>query len=93
MIEAQISPELTLERKEDLIEISFQYREAFASNNEPLGAIKGHELEIILNVERPYHPLLRGKDFPASPRAREALETHINELMEMRVFIKVGHNE
>ncbi|MBW0499578.1 hypothetical protein O181_039293 [Austropuccinia psidii MF-1] len=36
-----------------------KFVEAFASDNEPLGAIKGHELEIILNVERPYPLLLR----------------------------------
>ncbi|MBW0509874.1 hypothetical protein O181_049589 [Austropuccinia psidii MF-1] len=42
LIEAQISPELTSEMKDELIEISFQYKEAFASNNEPLGAIKGY---------------------------------------------------
>ncbi|MBW0472575.1 hypothetical protein O181_012290 [Austropuccinia psidii MF-1] len=34
LIEAQISPELTLEIKEELIEILFQYREALASDNE-----------------------------------------------------------
>ncbi|MBW0525424.1 hypothetical protein O181_065139 [Austropuccinia psidii MF-1] len=39
LIEAQVSPESTPEMKEQLIEISFQYREAFASDNEPLGAI------------------------------------------------------
>ncbi|MBW0576527.1 hypothetical protein O181_116242 [Austropuccinia psidii MF-1] len=33
LIEAQISPELTPEMKEELIEILFQYREAFASDN------------------------------------------------------------
>ncbi|MBW0553474.1 hypothetical protein O181_093189 [Austropuccinia psidii MF-1] len=42
LIEAQISPELTPEMKEELIGILFQYREAFASDNEPLGPIKGH---------------------------------------------------
>ncbi|MBW0522061.1 hypothetical protein O181_061776 [Austropuccinia psidii MF-1] len=41
-IEAQINPELTPEMKEELIKILFQYREAFAYDNEPLGAIKGH---------------------------------------------------
>ncbi|MBW0547718.1 hypothetical protein O181_087433 [Austropuccinia psidii MF-1] len=35
-IEAKISPELTLEMKEELIEILLQYREAFASDDEPL---------------------------------------------------------
>ncbi|MBW0584301.1 hypothetical protein O181_124016 [Austropuccinia psidii MF-1] len=79
--------------KEELIEILFQYREAFASDNEPLGAIKGHEVDIMLNVERPYPPLLRRSAYPASPRAREALEHHINELMKLGVLIKAGHNE
>ncbi|MBW0570552.1 hypothetical protein O181_110267 [Austropuccinia psidii MF-1] len=87
LVEAQINPELTLEMKEELIEILFQYREAFASDNEPLGAIKGHE------VESPYPPLLRRPAYPASPMAREALENHINELMKPGVLRKVGHNE
>ncbi|MBW0561983.1 hypothetical protein O181_101698 [Austropuccinia psidii MF-1] len=68
-------------------------REAFASDDKPLGAIKGHEVEIILNVERPYPPLLRRSAYPACPRAQEALESHINELMKMGVLRSVGHNE
>ncbi|MBW0557956.1 hypothetical protein O181_097671 [Austropuccinia psidii MF-1] len=79
--------------KEELIEILFQYREAFASDNEPLGAIKGHEVDIMLNVERPYPPLLRRPAYPASPRAREALESHINELMKLGGLRKVVHSE
>ncbi|MBW0518234.1 hypothetical protein O181_057949 [Austropuccinia psidii MF-1] len=70
--------------KEELIEILFQYRDAFASDNEPIWAIKGHEVDIMLNVERPY---------PASPRAREELESHIDELMKLRVLRNFGHNE
>ncbi|MBW0521765.1 hypothetical protein O181_061480 [Austropuccinia psidii MF-1] len=93
LIEAQISPELTPETKEELIEILFQYREAFASDNEPLGAIKVHEVDIILNVERPYPPLLRRPAYPASTRTREALESHINELMKLGVLKNVRHNE
>ncbi|MBW0590510.1 hypothetical protein O181_130225 [Austropuccinia psidii MF-1] len=76
LIEAQIGPELTPEMKDELIEILYQYRETFASDNEPLGAIKGHEVDIMLNVERPYPQLLRRSAYPASPRAREALESH-----------------
>ncbi|MBW0504247.1 hypothetical protein O181_043962 [Austropuccinia psidii MF-1] len=79
--------------KEELIDISFQYKEAFASDNEPLEAIKGHEVDIIINVERPYPPILRRKAYPASPRAREAWETHIDELMKLGVLRKAGHNE
>ncbi|MBW0546579.1 hypothetical protein O181_086294 [Austropuccinia psidii MF-1] len=93
LIEAQISPELTPQMKEELIEILFQYTEAFSSDNEPLGAVKGHEVDIMLNVERPYPPLLRRPAYPASPRARETLESHINELMKLGVLRKVEQNE
>ncbi|MBW0589789.1 hypothetical protein O181_129504 [Austropuccinia psidii MF-1] len=79
--------------KEELIEILFQYREAFASDNEQLGAFKGHEVDIILNAESSYPPLSRRPAYPASPRAREALENHINELMKLGVLKKVGHKE
>ncbi|MBW0573258.1 hypothetical protein O181_112973 [Austropuccinia psidii MF-1] len=79
--------------KEELIEILFQYREAFASENEPLGAIKGHEVDIMLDVESPYPPPLRREAYPASPSPREGLENHINELMKLGVLRKVGNNE
>ncbi|MBW0546112.1 hypothetical protein O181_085827 [Austropuccinia psidii MF-1] len=91
-IEAQIITELTSEMKEELIEILFQYREAFASDNEPLGAIKGHEVDIMLNVKGPYPTLLRRPAYPASPRAREALDSHIDELVKLGVLGNVGHN-
>ncbi|MBW0514931.1 hypothetical protein O181_054646 [Austropuccinia psidii MF-1] len=47
----------------------------------------------MLNVERPHPPLLRRQAYLANPRAREALESHINELMELGVLRKFGHNE
>ncbi|MBW0529579.1 hypothetical protein O181_069294, partial [Austropuccinia psidii MF-1] len=50
-------------------------------------------VDIILNVEKPYPPLLRGPAYPASPRAIEALEVNIKELMDLVVLRKVGHNE
>ncbi|MBW0589148.1 hypothetical protein O181_128863, partial [Austropuccinia psidii MF-1] len=67
--------------------------EAFASDNELLGSIKGHEVDIILNVEIPHPPLSRITAYPASPRAREALESHIDELVKLGVLRNVGHNE
>ncbi|MBW0537137.1 hypothetical protein O181_076852 [Austropuccinia psidii MF-1] len=67
--------------------------EAFASDKEPLGAIIGHEADLILNIERPYPPLLRRPAYPASPKSREDLEAHIKELLDLSVIRKVGHNE
>ncbi|MBW0515934.1 hypothetical protein O181_055649 [Austropuccinia psidii MF-1] len=57
------------------------------------GAIEGHEVYITLNIERPYPPVIRRPAYPASPRAREALEKHIQELIQLGVLRKVGPNE
>ncbi|MBW0560658.1 hypothetical protein O181_100373 [Austropuccinia psidii MF-1] len=79
--------------KEKLIDLLFKYKNASATDKEPLGAKMGHEVDIILVVEKPYPPLLRSPSYPASTRAREALEIHIHELMDLGVLRKVGHNE
>ncbi|MBW0578780.1 hypothetical protein O181_118495 [Austropuccinia psidii MF-1] len=79
--------------KEKLIDLLFKYRNSFATDKEPLGAMIRHEVDIIINVERPYPPLLRRPAYPASPRDREALEVHIKEFMDLGVLRKVGHNE
>ncbi|MBW0577065.1 hypothetical protein O181_116780 [Austropuccinia psidii MF-1] len=91
--EAEFNHELTVKMKEKLIYLLFKYKDAFATDKEPLGAIIGHEVDIIINVEKPYLPLLRRTAYPGSPRAREALEIHIKELMDLGVLRKVGHNE
>ncbi|MBW0539625.1 hypothetical protein O181_079340 [Austropuccinia psidii MF-1] len=91
--EAEFNHELTVKMKEKLIDLSFKYKNAFATDKEPLGAIIGNEVDIILNVEKTYPPLLRRPAYPASPRAREALEVQIKELMDLGVLRKVGHNE
>ncbi|MBW0490004.1 hypothetical protein O181_029719 [Austropuccinia psidii MF-1] len=91
--EAEFNHELTVKMKEKLIDLLFKYKNAFETDKEPLGAIIGHEVDIILNVEKPYPPLLRRPAYPASPRAREALEVHIKELMDLGVLRKGGHNE
>ncbi|MBW0532618.1 hypothetical protein O181_072333 [Austropuccinia psidii MF-1] len=91
--EAEFNHELTEERKEKLIYILFKYKTAFATDKEPLDAIIGHEVDIIHNAEKPYPPLLRRPAYPASPRAREALEVHIKELLDLGISRKVGHNE
>ncbi|MBW0472857.1 hypothetical protein O181_012572 [Austropuccinia psidii MF-1] len=66
---------------------------AFNSDNEPLDTIKEHEVDINLNIDRPYPPVLKGPAYPASPRAREALEKHIKELIQLGVLRNTGHNE
>ncbi|MBW0553271.1 hypothetical protein O181_092986, partial [Austropuccinia psidii MF-1] len=91
--EAEISLHFTYKQESELSGLLYDHKEAFASDKEPLGAIFGHEVEIILNIERPYPPLLRGPAYPASTKLREALEIHIKELLDLWVIRKVGHNE
>ncbi|MBW0523939.1 hypothetical protein O181_063654 [Austropuccinia psidii MF-1] len=91
--EEEFNHELTVKMKEKLIDLLFKYKNAFTTDKEPLGAIIGHEVKIILKVEKPYPPLLRRPAYPASLRAREALEVHIKTLMDLGVLRKVGHNE
>ncbi|MBW0510333.1 hypothetical protein O181_050048 [Austropuccinia psidii MF-1] len=79
--------------KHDLINVLYTYINEFASDNEPLSAIRGHEVDISLNIDIPYPPVLRRPAYPESPRAREALEKHIQELIQLGVPRKVGHNE
>jgi hypothetical protein len=91
--DAKISDKLSIEQKERLCEVLYSNKLAFANTDQPLGAIKGHEVHIKLTTERPYPPLLRRAPYPASPKTREALEEHIQELVRLNVLRKVGHNE
>ncbi|MBW0487009.1 hypothetical protein O181_026724 [Austropuccinia psidii MF-1] len=75
--EAEISLHLSDKQENELSALLYDHKEAFASDKEPLGAIIGHEVDITLNIERPYPPLLRRPAYPASPKSREALEMHI----------------
>ncbi|MBW0578113.1 hypothetical protein O181_117828 [Austropuccinia psidii MF-1] len=93
LVEAQINPSLSPKMRHELIDVLYTYNNTFASDNEPLGAIKGHEVDITLNIDRPYPPVLRSAAYPASPRAREALQKHIQELIQLGVLRKVGNNE
>ncbi|MBW0468386.1 hypothetical protein O181_008101 [Austropuccinia psidii MF-1] len=79
LFEAQINPSLSPKMRHDLIDVLYTYENAFASDIEPLGTIQGNEVDISLNAERPYPPVLRRPVYPSSPRAGEALEKHIQD--------------
>ncbi|MBW0514396.1 hypothetical protein O181_054111 [Austropuccinia psidii MF-1] len=53
LVEAQIVPSLSPKRRHGLIDVLYTYKNAFSYDNEPLGAIKGHEVDITLNIDRP----------------------------------------
>ncbi|MBW0588951.1 hypothetical protein O181_128666 [Austropuccinia psidii MF-1] len=68
-------------------------RPAFDIGEEPLGKIRGHDIELYLDVERPYPPMLRRPTYPASLETKKVIEKNINELLDMHVIRKIGHNE
>ncbi|MBW0500959.1 hypothetical protein O181_040674 [Austropuccinia psidii MF-1] len=90
LVETQINPSLSPKMRHDLIDVLYTYKNGFASDNEPLGAIKGHEFDITLNIERPYPQVLKRQAYPASPRAREAFEKYIQELIQLGILRKDG---
>ncbi|MBW0550962.1 hypothetical protein O181_090677 [Austropuccinia psidii MF-1] len=91
--ETEFNQELTEKMNQKLIDLLFKYQNSFAIDKEALDSIIRNEVDIILNAEKPYPLLLRRPAYPSSPRAREALEVYIKELIDLGVLRRVGHNE
>ncbi|MBW0563344.1 hypothetical protein O181_103059 [Austropuccinia psidii MF-1] len=91
--EAEISLHLTDKQENQLYSLLYDHKRAFSSEKELLGAIIGHEVDIILNIERPYPPPLRRPAYPESPKSIKALETHIKESLDLGAIRKGGNNE
>ncbi|MBW0492169.1 hypothetical protein O181_031884 [Austropuccinia psidii MF-1] len=89
----QFSTTLTSKQKISLLKMLRQNRPAFAIGEEPLVKIRSHYIELYLDVERPYPPLLRRPLYSASLENRKEIEKHINELLDIDVIRKIGHNE
>ncbi|MBW0483222.1 hypothetical protein O181_022937 [Austropuccinia psidii MF-1] len=68
-------------------------RPEFAIGEEPFGKKRVHDIELYLDVERLYPPMLKRPPYPKSLETRKEIEKHINELLDMDVMRKIGHNE
>ncbi|MBW0548389.1 hypothetical protein O181_088104 [Austropuccinia psidii MF-1] len=75
--EANINPELSPKMRKELIDVLFMYKNAFSSYNKSFGTIRGNEVYITLDIDRPYPPVLKSRAYQASPRAKEAMEKNI----------------
>ncbi|MBW0505783.1 hypothetical protein O181_045498 [Austropuccinia psidii MF-1] len=89
----KFSTTLTSKKKLSLLKVLRKNRPAFSIGEEPLGKIRGDDIELYLDVERPYPPMLRRPPYQASLETRKGIEKHINELLDMDVIRKIGHNE
>ncbi|MBW0468929.1 hypothetical protein O181_008644 [Austropuccinia psidii MF-1] len=91
--EGQFSTSLTSKQKLSLLKKLRKNRPAFAIGEEPLGKIRGHDIELYLAVEIPYPSMLRRPPYPESLETRKEIEKHINELLDIDVIKKIGQNE
>ncbi|MBW0521488.1 hypothetical protein O181_061203 [Austropuccinia psidii MF-1] len=91
--EGQFSTTLTSKQKLSLLKILRKNTPAFSIGEEPLGKIGGHDIELHLDVESPYPPMLRRPPYPGSLKTRKEIEKHINEILDVDVIRKIGHNE
>ncbi|MBW0561603.1 hypothetical protein O181_101318 [Austropuccinia psidii MF-1] len=57
--ESQFSTTLTSKQKLSLLKMLRKNRPEFANGEEPLGKIRGHDIELYLDVERLYPPMIR----------------------------------
>ncbi|MBW0546098.1 hypothetical protein O181_085813 [Austropuccinia psidii MF-1] len=91
--EGHFSTTLSSKQKLSLLKILRKNRAEFAIGKEPLGKIRGHDIELDLDVERTYPPMLRRPPYPASLKTRKEIEKQINKLLYMDVIRKIGHSE
>ncbi|MBW0471105.1 hypothetical protein O181_010820 [Austropuccinia psidii MF-1] len=88
--EGQFSTTLTNKQKLSLLKILRRIIPAFAIGKEPLASIRGNDIELYLDVERTYPPILRRPSYPESLETRKDIEKQINELLDMDVIRKIG---
>ncbi|MBW0509590.1 hypothetical protein O181_049305 [Austropuccinia psidii MF-1] len=55
--------------------------------------IRSHDIELYLDVERPYPPMQRRPPYPESLETGKEIEKHINQRLDMDLIRKIGHNE
>ncbi|MBW0496472.1 hypothetical protein O181_036187 [Austropuccinia psidii MF-1] len=91
--EGQFSTTVTSKQKLSFLKMLRKNRPAFAIGKEPLGKIRGHDIELYLDVKRPYPPMLWRPPYPASLETRKEIEKHINKILDMDFIRKTGQNE
>ncbi|MBW0561801.1 hypothetical protein O181_101516 [Austropuccinia psidii MF-1] len=76
--EGQFSTSLTIKQKLSLLKMLRKNRQAFAIGEEPLGKIRGHGIEVYLDIERPYPHMFRTPPYPESLETRKEIEQQIS---------------
>ncbi|MBW0485539.1 hypothetical protein O181_025254 [Austropuccinia psidii MF-1] len=91
--EGEFSSNLTSEQNLSLLKTLSKNSPAFSIGEGPLGKNRRHGIELYLDVERPYPPMLGRPQYPGILKTRKDIEKHNHQLLEMGVIRKIGHNE
>ncbi|MBW0490775.1 hypothetical protein O181_030490 [Austropuccinia psidii MF-1] len=67
-------------------------RPAFSIGKKLQRKIRGHNIELYLDVERPSPPMRRRPPYPEGLETMKEIEEHTNELLDMDVIRKIQHN-
>ncbi|MBW0495783.1 hypothetical protein O181_035498 [Austropuccinia psidii MF-1] len=89
----QFSFKITSKKKLSLLKLLRKNRSAFSIGEETLGKIKGHDIEFYLDGEKPDQLMLRIPPYKEILRARKELQKNVNEILDMDIFRKIGHNK
>ncbi|MBW0566836.1 hypothetical protein O181_106551 [Austropuccinia psidii MF-1] len=71
--EGQFSSNLTSKQRISGLKIHRKNRLAFSIGGERLGQIRGHDIELYLDLQRPYPPILRRPPYPAVLETRREI--------------------
>ncbi|MBW0491682.1 hypothetical protein O181_031397 [Austropuccinia psidii MF-1] len=91
--EGQFSADLPRKQKLSLLKILRKNIPEFSIGEEPLGKIRGHDMELYLDVEGPQPTILRRPPYPEILETTNKIEKHMNELLDIDVIRKIGYNE
>ncbi|MBW0502511.1 hypothetical protein O181_042226 [Austropuccinia psidii MF-1] len=80
-------------KKLSLLKLQRKNRPEFAIGEKPLGKIRGQDIELYLDVERPYPPMLRRPPSPENLHTRKEIDKKINELLDIDVIKNIGHSK
>ncbi|MBW0519849.1 hypothetical protein O181_059564 [Austropuccinia psidii MF-1] len=89
----QFSYQLSSKQKHSLLKILRKNKIAFAIGGECLGNVRGHNIGLHLDVERPYSPILRRPPYQEILETRKEVEKRYNEQLDMYVIRNIGCNE
>ncbi|KAG0150265.1 hypothetical protein CROQUDRAFT_38636 [Cronartium quercuum f. sp. fusiforme G11] len=85
--ETSFGKSLLPKQKTTIEHIIRTYYNEFGLGKYQLGKIEKHQVNITLNTNKPYPPILKKNPYPASPHNRVEIEKGIDESLKVRIIM------